>query len=136
MAKHLHANCDLVHQCCLRISRDVAVQKPVDMAFMILGTFAHLLDTEAALQCLRSTYAALKPNGLLVLELSHPADAFDGSLLEQTDWGGTDEPPEDGSPGELAVQYGKAGDVFDPIQQVGLAWLCHAVSSSAEWLQE
>ena len=113
----------------------VAAQDPVDMAFMVLGTFAHLLETEAALQCLRSTHAALKPNGLLILELSHPADAFDGSLLEQTDWGGPDEPPEDGAPGELAVQYGKAGDVFDPIQQVGLAWLSCSLSSGAEELK-
>ena len=94
------------------------VQKPVDMAFMILGTFAHLLDTEAALQCLQSTHAALKPGGILVLELLHPADAFDGSLLEPADWGEDGQQPEEGNPGELAVQYGKAGDHFDPIKQV------------------
>lgn len=94
------------------------VQKPVDMAFMILGTFAHLLDIEAALQCLHSTHAALKPGGILVLELFHPADAFDGSLLEPADWDEAGQQPEEGKPGELAVQYGKAGDHFDPIEQV------------------
>jgi len=88
------------------------------MAFMILGTFAHLLDIEAALQCLHSTHAALKPGGILVLELVHPADAFDGSLLEPADWDEAGQQPEECKPGELAVQYGKAGDHFDPIEQV------------------
>ena len=100
------------------------VQKPVDMAFMILGTFAHLLDIEAALQCLHSTHAALKPGGILVLELVHPADAFDGSLLEPADWDEAGQQLEECKPGELAVQYGKAGDHFDPIEQVYVLDCC------------
>ena len=95
-----------------------AMQKPVDMVFMVLGTFAHLLDADAALQCLHSTHAALKPGGVLVLELSHPAEAFDGSLMETADWNEAGQQPDEGQPGELAVQYGKDGDHFDPIKQV------------------
>lgn len=98
------------------------MQKPVDMAFMILGTFAHLLETSAALQCLHSTHAALKPGGILVLELPHPADAFDGSLFEEGNWDEADQQPEEGHVGELAVQYGKAGDHFDPVEQVMKLW--------------
>ena len=89
------------------------------MAFMLLGTFSHLLDNAAALQCLGSIHAALKPGGKFVLELSHPTDVFDGSLLQEIEWDTTEDlPPADGIPGELAVQYGSPGDEFDPIDQV------------------
>lgn len=95
------------------------MQKPVNMAFMILGTFAHLLESSAALQCLHSIHAALKPNGILVLELAHPTDAFNGSLFEPEDWDeGDEQQPDQGSAGEIAVQYGKPGDQFDPVEQV------------------
>ena len=57
------------------------------MAFMLLGTFSHLLDTDSALRCLKSTHAALQPGGLLVLELSHPTEVFDGTLLQPDAWG-------------------------------------------------
>ena len=98
------------------------------MVFMLLGTFSHLLDTESALQCLRSVHQALKPGGLLVLELDHPSEAFDGSLMQGDSWRGEDEEQDenedetslaDGAQGELAVQYGKPSDPFDPISQVG-----------------
>ena len=96
-----------------------ASQERVDMVFMLLGTFAHLLDTTSAVQCLHSIHAALKPDGVLVLELAHPAEAFDGSLLQEDSWSeGGDEPQDRGVPGELAVQYGKSGDKFDAIEQV------------------
>ena len=103
------------------------------MAFMLLGTFAHLLDNISALQCLASIHAALKPGGKLVLELSHPTDIFDGSLVRETEWSSnegessSDEgessgdeslPSTSGMPGELALQYGKEGDDFNAIDQV------------------
>ena len=46
---------------------------------MLMGTFYHLLEQAGAMSCLRSIAAALKPDGLLVLELAHAADCFDGS---------------------------------------------------------
>ena len=99
------------------------------MVFMLLGTFAHLTDTESALQCLRSVHAALKPGGLLVLELAHPSDAFDGSLMQEDTWNGEDAVFKgEGVPGELAVQYGKPGDHFDAIQQVIPQYLTIAAS--------
>lgn len=90
------------------------------MAFMLLGTFSHLLDSESALQCLRSVHAALKPAGKLVLELSHPTDVFNGSLVQEDEWDSAPNCPSGPAmPGELAVQYGRNGDEFDPINQVG-----------------
>lgn len=46
---------------------------------MLMGTFYHLMEQAGAMSCLRSIAAALKPDGLLVLELAHAADCFDGS---------------------------------------------------------
>lgn len=96
------------------------LQERVDMAYMLFGTFGHLLDSQSAQHCLQSIHAALKPDGLLVIELAHPADAFDGSLMQEDEWGEDGNEPSQhmGTPGELAVQYGKSGDHFDPIEQV------------------
>lgn len=89
------------------------------MAFMLLGTFAHMLDSASALQCLRSIHAVLKPAGKLVLELSHPTDIFDGSLIQEDEWeDAADGPSGPGAPGELAIQYGSSGDEFNAIDQV------------------
>lgn len=90
------------------------------MAYMLFGTFGHLLDSQSAQHCLQSVHAALKPDGLLVVELAHPADAFDGSLMQEDEWGEDGNEPFQnvGTPGELAVQYGKSGDQFDAIEQV------------------
>lgn len=91
------------------------------MAFMLLGTFAHMLDSASALQCLRSIHAVLKPAGKLVLELSHPTDIFDGSLIQEDEWeDAADGPSGPGAPGELAIQYGSSGDEFNAIDQVRL----------------
>lgn len=96
-----------------------ALQEKFDMAFMLFGTFGHLLDSNSAQQCLQCIHAALKPGGLLVVELAHPADAFDGSLMQEDGWDETgNEPQASGTPGELAVQYGRSGDQFDAIEQV------------------
>ena len=100
---------------------------------MLLGTFCHLLDNASALQCLGSVHAALKPGGKFVLELSHPTDVFDGTLLQETEWDSAEDlPPADGVPGELAVQYGSPGDDFDAIDQVDT---CFCLASSVLWCQ-
>ena len=89
---------------------------------MLLGTFSHLLDSKSALQCLRSVHTALKPAGKLVLELSHPTDVFNGSLVQEDEWdNAADCPSGPAMPGELAVQYGSNGDEFDAIDQVGIS---------------
>ncbi|DBB17834.1 TPA: hypothetical protein ACH3X3_002856 [Trebouxia sp. C0006] len=96
------------------------LQERVDMAYMLFGTFGHLLDSLSAQECLSCIHGALKRDGLLVIELAHPADVFDGSLMQEDEWGedGNEPSQELGTPGELAVQYGKSGDQFDAIEQV------------------
>lgn len=51
------------------------------MACILLGTAAHLTDTDAAVGCLKGAAAALSPGGIVVLELEHPFDLFEGTLM-------------------------------------------------------
>ena len=59
-----------------------------------------------------------------MLELSHPIEIFDGSLIQETAWDSSGqgfdehEPTSDGTPGEIAMLYGTQSDNFDSIQQV------------------
>lgn len=55
---------------------------PADLALLPLGTLAHALTNDDALRWLEAAGNALRPGGLLVLELAHPADVFDGALVE------------------------------------------------------
>lgn len=55
---------------------------PTDLALLPLGTLAHALTNDDALRWLEAAGNALRPGGLLVLELAHPADVFDGALVE------------------------------------------------------
>lgn len=53
-----------------------------DLALLPLGTLAHALTNDDVLRWLAAVGNALRPGGLLVLELPHPADVFDGALVE------------------------------------------------------
>lgn len=52
-----------------------------DMATCLLGTLSHALSNAAAASTLRRAAAHLRPGGVFVLELAHPGDLFDGTLL-------------------------------------------------------
>ena len=53
-----------------------------DVACVLLGTAAHLTDTDDAIGCLRGINHALAPGGIAVLELEHPYDLFEGQLMD------------------------------------------------------
>jgi SAM-dependent methyltransferase len=55
--------------------------QPFDMVMCLLGTFSHMLDTKQAIACIASAAARLRPGGLLLLEMAHPGDLFDGTLI-------------------------------------------------------
>ena len=59
-----------------------AVARGFDVACVLLGTAAHLVNTEDALACLRGIHDALAPGGVAVLELEHPYDLFEGQLMD------------------------------------------------------
>jgi len=52
-----------------------------DLVICLLGTFSHNLDNRAAGEALATAERHLAPGGLLVLELAHPGDLFDGTLI-------------------------------------------------------
>ncbi len=54
------------------------------MVVCLLGGFSHMLTNNDAIQCLQRVAEALRPGGLFVVELAHPSDIFDGSLIAGT----------------------------------------------------
>eukprot|EP00200_Dunaliella_tertiolecta_P003759 CAMPEP_0202358214 /NCGR_PEP_ID=MMETSP1126-20121109/11958_1 /ASSEMBLY_ACC=CAM_ASM_000457 /TAXON_ID=3047 /ORGANISM="Dunaliella tertiolecta, Strain CCMP1320" /LENGTH=327 /DNA_ID=CAMNT_0048951305 /DNA_START=70 /DNA_END=1054 /DNA_ORIENTATION=- len=104
--------------CSFRAPNLLAGSGGFDMVTCLLGTFSHLLDNTQALQAFSCIHNALNPGGLFVLELSHPGDLFDGSLiLDETRkemW--EVEKTKNGS--KLLVEWGDETDNFDPVTQV------------------
>eukprot|EP00882_Tetradesmus_deserticola_P031463 GHRQ01035578.1.p1 GENE.GHRQ01035578.1~~GHRQ01035578.1.p1 ORF type:complete len:174 (+),score=94.51 GHRQ01035578.1:2-523(+) len=87
-----------------------------DMVVCLLGTLSHMLDNKQAAACFRRVAQQLRPGGLFVLELAHPGDLFDGSLLLQ-DTGA--EMWEVDKPGrKMMVVWGTDVDQFDPETQI------------------
>ncbi len=52
------------------------------VAYFLFGTLCHALTNEDALAWLRDAAACVAPGGLIVAELEHPGDIFDGTLIE------------------------------------------------------
>ena len=84
---------------------------------ILLGTAAHLTTLEEAEACLRAAAAAAAPDGLVVLELEHPFDLFDGQLMDAHGdaW---DREIEGGGGTKVLVEWGREGDAFDVETQV------------------
>lgn len=118
------------------LQRFVQHKDPFDAAAIMLGTFSHCLDNASAIQTLRNIAECVKPGGLLLIELGHPRDIFQGSFCsdgfvecwevgESGDVDFADEEPldededvsdkdEDTAGGlRVMVEYGREGDRFD-----------------------
>ena len=80
-----------------------------DAACILLGTAAHLVETDDAVSCLRGVAAALRPGGVVILELEHPFDIFDGQLMDAQ--GDAWDREVDGV--KVLVEWGREGDYFD-----------------------
>ena len=88
-----------------------AVARGFDVACVLLGTAAHLVNTEDALACLRAIHDALAPGGVAVFELEHPYDLFEGQLMDAQ---GDAWDREDATRGvKVLVEWGREGDAFD-----------------------
>ncbi|PNH08460.1 dTDP-3-amino-3,4,6-trideoxy-alpha-D-glucopyranose [Tetrabaena socialis] len=81
-----------------------------------LGTFSHMLDTQHAISCFRAAAAHLRPGGLLVLEMAHPGDLFDGTLIIGESGKEVWEVPYNGD--KVFVEWGAEYDNFDPVTQI------------------
>ncbi|EFJ47378.1 hypothetical protein VOLCADRAFT_92195 [Volvox carteri f. nagariensis] len=90
--------------------------KSFDMVICLLGTFSHLLDTQQAISCFRKVGEHLRPGGLFVVELAHPGDLFDGTLITGESGKELWERPYNG--GKVFVEWGDSLDNFDPVTQI------------------
>ena len=90
-----------------------------DAAALLLGSIGHLLTNDDAIQCFTATAAALRPGGLLIVELPSPEDLFDGAFIVGDAW---DAQLDDQ---DILVSYGQEEDPFDPLSQVRRSRRCH-----------
>lgn len=88
-----------------------------DVVTVLLGTAAHLTAPEDAEACLRGAAECLAPGGIVVLELEHPYDLFDGQLMDAHGdaW---DREVENGGGLKVLVEWGREGDPFDVETQI------------------
>lgn len=66
---------------CVHVQND----EQVDLIAVMFGTFQHMYTNDDALRAMKSIARNLKPGGLFVLEFSHPALLFDGSVVSSAD---------------------------------------------------
>ena len=52
-----------------------------DMIMCLLGTFSHMLENSQAVACFQRIAQHLEEGGVVVIELAHPGDLFDGTLI-------------------------------------------------------
>ena len=83
-----------------------------DVAALLLGSMGHLITNDDAIQCFTAAATALRPDGLLIVELPSPEDLFDGAFILGDVW----DAQLDGQ--EIVVTYGQDDDAFDPLSQV------------------
>lgn len=89
----------------------------VDMACILMGTMQHMVTNDDALAAVCAAKQAIRPGGLVVLELAHPYDLWDGTLAGAEDYPEVwDADMDDGS--KLYVEWGREGDPFDGLLQV------------------
>ncbi|KAI8470291.1 MAG: S-adenosyl-L-methionine-dependent methyltransferase [Monoraphidium minutum] len=90
----------------------------LDLAACLLGTFSHMVTNDQAVAAFTCIAKHLRPGGVLLLELAHPGDLFDGGLVIG-DEGGEMWDAESRSLGcKLLIEWGADGDDFDPATQV------------------
>lgn len=77
-----------------------------------MDSAGYLLDNDAVPRHLACVAAHLEPGGLYVLEMSHSRDTFAFGASTSTSWAAE----ADGL--RVEMQWGDAGDAFDPIGQV------------------
>ena len=91
---------------------DFRLPQRVDLAVLLMDSASYLLDNDAVLRHLGCVAEALGDDGLYVLEMSHPRDAFGVGASANTQW-----TSEEGGL-RVDMRWGAAGDVFDPVTQV------------------
>ena len=91
--------------------RDFHLPGEFDLAITMLNSLCHLLSLEDMLRHLASVARHLRPGGLYLAELAHPADFFAAEHRTSSEWS-----TEVGD-GTVSVRWG-AQDHIDPVTQV------------------
>ena len=102
---------------------DFDLGKEHDMVICLLGTFSHMLSNEDASRAMACISRALRPGGVLLIELGHPGDLFDGSYVIGDCGKDMWEVPlslPNGAPSQhkILVEWGAEFDEFDSVSQV------------------
>lgn len=93
--------------------RDFAIDRRFDLAMLLMDSVSYLLDNDAMLRNLACVARHLSDDGLYVLEMSHPRDAFGVGASTETRWVCESD---DGL--RVETQWGAPGDAFDPVTQI------------------
>ena len=104
-----------------------------DLVCVMLGTLSHLVENDQVVSCFRSVHGHLAEDGLLVVELAHPAQVFNlMTAFEGEAW------EAEGEAGErVLVEWGNEDDEFDPVSQVLTRTVTFGVFNAAgECVQE
>jgi SAM-dependent methyltransferase len=94
---------------------------PFDVIVIALGTFMHLTEVVAGAACIVNASSLLSERGVLIVEMPHPGDMFDGSMINPESLGGERWESDDGlgtPTSNLEVQWGYKSDDFNPKSQV------------------
>jgi SAM-dependent methyltransferase len=83
-----------------------------DLVVTMLDSTSHLMTLDALVAQLDRTAAHLAPDGLAIIEMSHPADRLTGEPKTSTGWTVTR------GAVEATVRWGEPGDTIDPVTQI------------------
>lgn len=92
--------------------RSFALSEPVDLAYILFGSFCYLLTHDDARAHIESVYGALSDGGVYVIELPHPRKFLRGEAVTQDEW--TRE--RDGL--RVTTHWDIGGAVPDPLTQI------------------
>jgi SAM-dependent methyltransferase len=91
--------------------RDFRLPGDVDLAITMLNSLCHLLSLDDMLRHLASVARSLRPDGLYIMELAHPADFFAAEHRTSSEW------RTEVDDGVVSVRWG-VQDQIDPVTQI------------------
>ena len=93
--------------------KSFSLGKPVDLAYVLIASFAHLLTNDDIIAHFNAVADSLSDGGIYIISTAHPRDFYgDRSSDLPTQWTNTR--------GDLTVttEWGSAEDSFDPITEI------------------
>jgi ubiquinone/menaquinone biosynthesis C-methylase UbiE len=106
--------------------RDFQLPVRVDIAAIFMASTGYLLRNDDMVSHLRAVSRSLEPNGIYVMEMTHPRDIFAIGSSTKQEWTVEHEGC------TVGIQWGRPDDSFDPIEQVRNVTACVTYSSGAD----